>query len=130
MFSIQSEIARSVASALEAELSPAESRELAVVSTRNLDALAAYHAGRIAWGDRGTGVQDSLSLAGFERAVELDPELPEAYTGLHWATTDVPESERALRRAIERQEALAVVASEHGVSANMERILRQANQRG
>ncbi len=112
VFSIQSEIARSVASALEAELSPAESRELAVVSTRNLDALAAYHAGRIAWGDRGTGVQDSLSLAGFERAVELDPEFADAWAGLSmilsWnaQTRTGVDLERA-RGAIERAEAIA-----------------------
>jgi TolB-like protein/Tfp pilus assembly protein PilF len=47
--------------------------------------------------------RESLALArvAADRAVELDPNLPEAHTGLHWATTDVPESERALRRAIE-----------------------------
>ncbi|MCL7973942.1 MAG: hypothetical protein M8835_05220 [marine benthic group bacterium] len=112
VFSIQSEIARSVADALEAELSPAESRELEVVATRNLDALAAYHAGRVAWEDRGAGVQDSLALAGFERAVELDPEFADAWAGLSmilsWNAqirTDV-DLERA-RDAIERAAELA-----------------------
>ena len=39
--------------------------------------------------------------AAAQRALELDPELPEAYTALHWAANNGRESERALRRAIE-----------------------------
>ncbi|MEJ2481995.1 MAG: hypothetical protein P8049_02460, partial [Gemmatimonadota bacterium] len=94
VFSIQSEIARSVADALEAELSPAESRELAVVATRNLDALAAYHAGRVAWEDRGTGVHAD-AWAGLSMILSWNAQ----------TRTDV-DLERA-RAAIERAEAIA-----------------------
>ena len=82
VFAIQSQIARSVADALEAELSPDENRELEVVPSRDLDALAAYHAGKAAWEDRGPALQDSLALAGFERAVKLDPGFADAWAGL------------------------------------------------
>ncbi|MEJ2548986.1 MAG: tetratricopeptide repeat protein, partial [Gemmatimonadota bacterium] len=112
VFAIQSQIARSVADALEAELSPGEREELEVVATRNLDALAAYHAGRIAWEDRGEGTQDSLALAGFERAVELDPEFADAWAGvsmiLSWnAQTRADVDLERARAAISRAEALA-----------------------
>lgn len=111
VFAIQSQIARSVADALEAELSPRESEQLSIVATRNLDALAAYHAARVAWEDRGVGVQDSLALAGFERAVELDPEFADAWAGvsmiLSWNAQTLAgvDLERA-REAIARAESL------------------------
>jgi TolB-like protein len=112
VFAIQSQIARSVADALEAELSPGEREELEVVATRNLDALAAYHAGRVAWEDRGVGTQDSLALAGFERAVQLDPEFADAWAGvsmiLSWnAQTRADVDLERARAAISRAEALA-----------------------
>jgi TolB-like protein/Tfp pilus assembly protein PilF len=82
VFEIQSRIARSVADALEAELSPAEDATLDVVGTRDLEALAAYHAGREAWYARGTARTDSIAIASFERAVEIDPEFADAWAGL------------------------------------------------
>lgn len=111
VFAIQSQIARSVADALEAELSPDESEDLDVVATRNLDALAAYHAGMTAFDVRGQALQDSLALAGFERAVDLDPEFADAWAGLSmiisWNAQGLSnvKIERA-RKAITRADAL------------------------
>ena len=117
VFAIQSRIARSVAAALEAELSPAEDATLDVVGTRDLEALAAYHSGREAWYARGTAQVDSAAVASFERAVAIDPGFADAWAGLamilSWsaqARSDV-DLERA-REAIDRARALAPESAE------------------
>jgi TolB-like protein len=117
VFQIQSRIARSVAGALEAELSPAEQATLAEIGTRDLEALAAYHAGREAWYTRATERRDSASLASFERAVELDPGFADAWAGkakiLSWIANARSGVDPALaREAVERADSLAPGSAE------------------
>jgi TolB-like protein/tetratricopeptide (TPR) repeat protein len=81
VFAIQSEIALSVARALEAELTTEEERDLRDVPTRSMAALDAYHRGRVTFA-ASTDAEDRASVAYFERAVELDPDFAMAWVGL------------------------------------------------
>jgi TolB-like protein len=86
VFAIQSEIALSVARAMQAELTDEEEEGLRDVPTRSLAALDAYHRGRVLFAAR-TDAEDRASVAHFERAVELDPEFAMAWVGLLRART-------------------------------------------
>jgi TolB-like protein/Tfp pilus assembly protein PilF len=81
IFSIQSEIARTVAGALRAKLSPEEQDRLATIPTENLDAYEAYLLGeqRIA---EETAASLAEATAYFQQAIELDPTFALAYVGL------------------------------------------------
>jgi TolB-like protein len=82
VFAIQGEIARSVTEALEAELSPQEAAALAELPTTSTEAWAAYHRARRLWGRSAEGTYDTLIVAEYRRAVELDPEFVAAWAGL------------------------------------------------
>jgi TolB-like protein/Flp pilus assembly protein TadD len=81
LFAIQSEIARAIAAALDAELSPADERQLDTVPTESLDAYDAYLLGRQSLLETG---MESLeeAIAHFEQAVEIDSEFAGAYAGI------------------------------------------------
>ena len=83
IFAIQSEIARAIASALRATLSPEEQEHLAAVPTKNLAAYDSYLKGR--------HEQQKLTREGFanaipyyEAAIKLDPNFAEAHERLGW----------------------------------------------
>jgi TolB-like protein len=81
VFEIQGEIARAVATALEAELTAEEEAGLGDAPTRSLEALDAYHRGQVLL----AGVNEQQIRAAvqfFERAVELDPGFGLAWAGL------------------------------------------------
>jgi TolB-like protein len=80
VFSIQSEIARSVAQALRAELSPEEERRVDARPTDNLEAYDYYTRAL----DLPGGVYGDLPLKIqlLERAIELDPDFVQAHTVL------------------------------------------------
>ena len=81
IFSIQSNVAKAVADALRATLSPEEQKLLDTVPTKNMAALEAYFRGKQSMEKR-----SSVALAGavddFNRAIELDPNFALAYVGL------------------------------------------------
>jgi tetratricopeptide (TPR) repeat protein len=81
IFSIQSEIAKTVADALQATLSPEEQDRLATAPTENLAAYQAYLLGKQHLAKL---TSDSIAEAGdhFQRAIELDPNFALAYVGL------------------------------------------------
>jgi len=81
VFSIQSEIASSIARTLHARLLPGEREGIKRVPTSNLEAYDAYLLGRR---EMATRRSDELLRAReyFERAVRLDPGFTLAYTGL------------------------------------------------
>ena len=81
VFAIQSEIALSVARAMEAELTSEEEQDVRDVPTRSIAALDAYHRGRVFFA-ASSDAQDRASVAYFERAVELDPDFAMAWVGL------------------------------------------------
>ena len=81
IFSIQSEIAKTVADALRATLSPEEQDRLATVPTENLDAYQAYLLGKQRLAILAT-VTMAEAVDYFEQAIELDPNFALAYVGL------------------------------------------------
>jgi TolB-like protein len=108
VFAIQAEIARSVAAALRAELSPSDVADLAGPHTSSLEALEAYHAGRRNYFE---GARDEAAVRSYERAVELDPEFAEAWAGLASARSWMLRTGKArdtlpARQALDRARAL------------------------
>ncbi len=89
IFEMQSEMARAIATALQAELSPVEKHALARAPTENLEALYAYQRGRQAF-DRTTGSSLQKAKAFYEQALELDPEFADAYVGLAFTYIYLP----------------------------------------
>jgi TolB-like protein/Flp pilus assembly protein TadD len=80
IFSIQSEIANTIAVALRAELSPAEMERIDDIPTDSLAAYEAYLLGSHRLRQRGLAVEEAAGY--FREAVELDPEFALAFVGL------------------------------------------------
>jgi tetratricopeptide (TPR) repeat protein len=81
IFSIQSEIAKTVADALRAALSTEEQDRLASVPTENLAAFEAYLLGKQRSAKRTSGsLAEAVNY--FERAIDLDPNFALAYVEL------------------------------------------------
>jgi TolB-like protein/Flp pilus assembly protein TadD len=142
LFSIQSEIARAIAAALDARLSVADKRRLDTVPTRSLGAYDAYLLGR-----QGLLVNSAESyqaaLGHFERAIALDGGFAaafagacEAHLGLYSKSGDTHYFEaaetactRALALDAERAEvhvALGTLFRHHGDYPRAEMQLRRA----
>jgi len=81
IFAIQSEVAMSVADALQAELSPGEQERIATVPTDNLAAYQAYLLGHQRL-SKFTNAATSEAVGYFQQAAELDPSYALAYVGL------------------------------------------------
>jgi len=82
VFEIQGEIARAVATALEAELSEEAGEVLGRALTDNIEAWSAYHEGKANGNVSGNRDDEFSAVAAFERAVELDPGFAAAWAGL------------------------------------------------
>ena len=118
ILSIQAEIARQIATALDVELSVAEQLRLAAASTRSPQAYMLYLRGRYHW-DKWTAEEGSKSIDYFTEATRLDPEyalayagLADAYTALHGLGVGVPaelmpKAKAAVARALEIDPELA-----------------------
>jgi TolB-like protein/DNA-binding SARP family transcriptional activator len=112
IFAIQSELALRIASALEAQLTPAERARLARRPTTSPDAHVLYLRGRYFWNQR-TRSGFVRAIDYFERATEVDPQYAAAYAGLAMAYSlqglsgDLPPQE-----ALERMREAALEALE------------------
>ncbi len=82
VFEIQGEIARAVATALEAELSPETGQALGAVLTENIEAWNAYHEGKLLEEISNDAEIEYRTVAAFEQAVELDPDFTAAWARL------------------------------------------------
>jgi TolB-like protein len=113
IFAIQSDIATSIAEALQATLTEGEQQRLAAVPTRNLDALDRYFLGKQLLEKRNVR---SLEAAAeyFEEVVELDPDFALGWSGLADAYMILPEysTEIDLDVAAEKSVAAATRALE------------------
>jgi serine/threonine protein kinase/tetratricopeptide (TPR) repeat protein len=80
VLALQSELARTIARAVQIQLTPQEQRSLAMVQRVDPGVEDAYLQGRYYWNKR---TQDGLdqALAHFQRAIELDPTFAPAYAG-------------------------------------------------
>ncbi len=81
IFVIQSDVARQIASALEAELSPREETQLAKKPTGNIDAYAYYLKGREYY-NRYSREDNENAIELFRKALALDADYALAYAGL------------------------------------------------
>jgi serine/threonine-protein kinase len=81
VFAIQSDVAQRVATALRAELTPAERKRLDRRPTADMEAYREYLLGRHHWA-RWTEESFKQSIAHFERAVERDPAFAEAHSAM------------------------------------------------
>ncbi len=111
LFAIQSEIAESIAAALETQLTPDEERRLRHRPTENLEAYGAYLRGMRAFATREVAAMQE-ALADFQQAVALDPEFALGWAGIaqvaevlpSWSSMTVAEgraiSEPAARMAM------------------------------
>jgi TolB-like protein/DNA-binding SARP family transcriptional activator/Tfp pilus assembly protein PilF len=81
VFALQNDIALRIASALEAELTPADRERLTRQTTVNPEAYALYLKGRYFWNQR-TGEGFTRAIEYFGRAIEADPSYAKAYAGL------------------------------------------------
>jgi TolB-like protein/Flp pilus assembly protein TadD len=81
IFAVQSEIAEAVARALQAQLSPADKKELRGVPTTNDKAYDAYLTGLALYGKQ-TQIEIKRSIASQETAVTLDPNFALAWASL------------------------------------------------
>ncbi len=81
MFQVESEVAQSIVTALEATLSVPEKRALEANPTENVEAHQAYLKGRYFWNKR---TDDGYQKAGeyFRQAIAIDPNYAPAYAGL------------------------------------------------
>lgn len=81
IFAIQSDVARQIADALEAYVSPEEQARLERRPTDNLEAYQAYLRGLFLWNQR-TDESVHAAIEQFQQAVELDPGYALAHVGL------------------------------------------------
>ena len=81
MFQVESEVAQSIVTALEATLSAPEKRALEARPTENVEAYQAYLKGRYFWNKR---TDEGYQRAGeyFRQAISIDPNYAPAYAGL------------------------------------------------
>jgi len=82
VFEIQGEIARSVATALEAELSEETGAALGAMLTDDIEAWNAYHEGKLLEELSNVAELEYRTVGAFERAVELDPGFVAAWARL------------------------------------------------
>jgi TolB-like protein/Tfp pilus assembly protein PilF len=81
IFEVQDTIARRVAAALAAQITPLERAGIEKRYTSSTEAFQAYEKGRYLWNQR-TGDGLERSVAFFEQAISLDPNYALAYAGL------------------------------------------------
>ena len=79
--SLQNEIATSLASKIKGGLQTKETQQLARKATQNLEAQAAYQAGRREWNKRSKEGFES-AIKQFEQAIKLDKNYADPYVGL------------------------------------------------
>src|SRR6188472_703373 len=112
IFSVESEIAKTIADTLQAKLSGSEQRAMAARPTENAEAYQLYLKGRFFWNKR-TGQNLNKAADYFKQAIAADPKYALAYVGLAdsyllmplygaGAPQDCyPKAEAAARKAIE-----------------------------
>src|SRR5437868_3291749 len=81
IFAVESDIAKTIADALQAKLTGSEKRMMAAQPTSDTTAYELYHKGRSLWGKR-TGDNIPKAIAFYEQAIARDPNYALAYAGL------------------------------------------------
>ncbi len=81
IFTVESDIARTIADTLRAKLSGSEQRALSARPTENQEAYQLYLQGRFFWNKR-SGPDLRKAVDSFNQATALDPKFAQAYAGL------------------------------------------------
>ena len=81
IFAVESDIAKTIADALQAKLTGSEKQMMAAAPTTDTTAYELYHKGRSLWGKR-TGDNIPKAIAFYEQAIARDPNYALAYAGL------------------------------------------------
>src|SRR5437773_10197873 len=97
IFSVESEIAKTIADTLQAKLTGSEKQMMAAQPTSNTEAYELYHKGRSLWGKR-EGDNIPKAIAFYEQAIARDPNYALAYAGLSSAYILAPFYANADRR--------------------------------
>ena len=140
IFSIQTDIARKIAGALEATLAPAVEERIEAQPTGSLEAYELYARARYLWnaGSVFGGADEAIDL--FSRAIEADPAYAPAYVGLartYWARWVIgmltaeealPQWRAAIERALDLDPTLAEAHAALGELLTNELRLEQAEQ--
>ena len=120
IFAVESEIAKSIADALQAKLSRAAEHVLASRPTENPEAHELYLKGRYFW-NRRTGANLQKAVEYFEQAIAKDPKYALAYSGLAdchvllpvypelgtYPRDEMPKALAAAHKAVELDDSLA-----------------------
>ncbi|HET6912866.1 MAG TPA: tetratricopeptide repeat protein [Rhodanobacteraceae bacterium] len=88
IFAVQSDISRSVAAAMQVELSGTRSGSDGQPPGGNVQAYNAYLQGKF-YGERGTEADERRAIAEFNEAVRIDPRYAQAYAELSMAWTNL-----------------------------------------
>jgi len=89
IFSVESEIAKTIADTLQAKLTGSEKQMMAAAPTTDTTAYELYHKGRSLWEKR-SGDNIPKAIAFYEQAIARDPNYALAYAGLASAYIIVP----------------------------------------
>jgi len=89
IFSVESEIAKTIADTLQAKLSGSEKQMMAAAPTTDTTAYELYHKGRSLWEKR-SGDNIPKAIAFYEQAIVRDPNYALAYAGLSSAYIILP----------------------------------------
>ncbi len=89
IFAVESDIAKTIADTLQAELTGAEKQSIAAQPTSDLTAYELYLKGRSLWSKRG-GENLRQAIAFYEQAIARDPKYALAYSGLAEAYVLLP----------------------------------------
>jgi tetratricopeptide (TPR) repeat protein len=131
IFSVESEIAKTIAENLQAKLSGAEKTSIAKAPTTNTEAYELYLKGRFFWNKR-TGADLRKATEYFNQAINKDPNYALAYVGLadsylllpnYGATSAreaLPPARAALKKALELDDSLAEAHASLGLLADID----------
>ena len=126
IFSVESEIAKTIAETLQAKLTGSEKNAIAKAPTENPEAYELYLKGRFFWNKR-SGVELRKAIEYFNQAIAKDPNYALAYAGLAdsylllpnygSASTQeaVPPARAALKKALELDDSLAEAHASSGL---------------
>jgi len=141
IFTIQGEIAREIARALQATLAPRVEARLIERPTESLEAYDLYTRGRYIADTRFSRESAEEALRLFERAIEVDPNYPQPYVALAgtylglWAALGaisgdeaLPKARAALDRALALDETFAEAHAIRGVILSSEARFEEAER--
>src|SRR5438874_2772848 len=137
VFGVESEIAKTIAEALQAKLTGSEKRSIAKAPTANPEAYELYLKGRFFWNKR-SGLDLRKAIEFFNQAIAKDPNYALAYGGLADSylllpnyggapTADVvPQARAAVTKALELDDSLAEAYASLGLLDTLDLRLERA----